>query len=339
MHYITFMLRFQVKLDKGNKAIKASEMIKKETINKLKPNNKELNILLFGLLILFGTWILLLTEPLISSQPYNASALVNTTVNITNSAPLVSNVLLDTPVDLIAYDNKTVYCNATIFDFDNQTQEVNATLYLNGITTPISPDDGNNHYSNTSCTRVGPQDRTMNYICTFDIRYYANNNTNWICNVTAKDTGNAYNSNISNLATINPLVAIKLPPLIDYGDLAVTDISDDIDANVTNAGNRDANISVEGWGATPGDGLAFVCDFGTIDISYERYNITTGINNYPFMTELTTTTTMIPRFYVQQRTDESLDSFNSTWWKVQIPIGAGGVCNGTILFSATDRGN
>lgn len=316
-----------------------SQNQKKIKMKHIMPSKQEINLILLGLFLLFGAWLLLLLEPLIHSQPYNSTALVNTTVNITNSAPMVYNVYLDTPIDLIAYDNKTVFCNATVFDFDNQTILVNATLYIVDLTDENSPDDGNDHYTNTSCSRVGPQDRIMQYRCTFSVRYYANNNSNWRCNVTAIDTGNAINSNISNLATINPLVAIKLPPLIDYGDLAVWDISDDIDANVTNAGNRDANISVEGWGATPGDGLAFVCDYGNIAINYERYNITKGIGNYPFMTSLTTTTTMIPEFYVPQRVSEILDSFNSTWWKVQIPIGAGGVCNGTILFTATDRGN
>ncbi|MEM4397888.1 MAG: hypothetical protein QW757_04670 [Candidatus Woesearchaeota archaeon] len=305
----------------------------------IKPSKQELNLILLGLILLFIAWLLLLVEPIIHSQPYNSTALVNTTVNITNSAPMVYNVYLDNPINLIAYDNKTVYCNATIFDFDNQTISVNATLYIVGITDENSVDDGNDHYTNTSCSRASPQDREMQYRCTFSVRYYANNNTNWRCNVTAKDTGNAVNSNISNLATINPLVAIKLPSLIDYGDLAVWDISPDIDANVTNAGNRDVNISVEGWGSTPGDGLAFVCDYGSIPISYERYNTTQGIGNYNDMYQLSTITTMIPNFYVPQRTSELLDSFNPTWWKVQIPIGAGGICNGTILFTATDRGN
>ena len=46
-----------------------------------------LSYFLFVLLALFGAWLLLLTEPLIIGQPYNTTALVNTTVNITNSAP------------------------------------------------------------------------------------------------------------------------------------------------------------------------------------------------------------------------------------------------------------
>lgn len=295
----------------------------------------------FALIILFallGIWWLFLTEPIILGQPYNQSVLVNTTVNITNAAPMVSNVLLDTPITLIAYDNKTVFCNATIFDWDNQTITVNATLYHEGQALANAIDDGNNHYSNTSCKRATLQNREMNYTCSFNVKYYANNNTNWRCNVTALDTRSASATNYSNTAQINPLVAIKIPQLLNYGDLMVNEISTDTLANVTNAGNRDANISVEGYGTTPGDGLAFVCDFGVIPLSYERYSNATVNATYASMNQLTGTTRMIPRFYVPQRTSEVTDSMNFTYWKVQIPTGAGGVCNGKILFTATDRG-
>ncbi len=296
-----------------------------------------LSYFLFVLLALFGAWLLLLTEPLIIGQPYNTTALVNTTVNITNSAPLVLDVSLQTPITLVAYDNKTVYCNVSVFDFDNDTLTVNATMYIQGVTSTNSPDDGNDHYSNTSCSRLTPQDRYMNYTCSFGLKYYANNNSNWRCNATVIDPDNAFTTNISQTATIFPLVAIKIPPLLDYGDVAVNQISSDTIANITNAGNRNANISVEGYGNTPGDGFAFICDFGTIALSYERYNISMN-STYTNMYQLTGTTAMIPRFYVPQRTSEILDSTNITAWKVQIPVGAGGVCNGKILFTASDRG-
>jgi hypothetical protein len=291
------------------------------------------------LVLLFGAWLFFLTEPDIRGQvTYNTTSLVNTTVNITNAAPLVYLAVLDTPVNLVAYNNKTVYCNVTVFDFDNDSVVVNATIYINGTTNTSSPDDGNNHYSNTSCARKTPQDRLMNYTCTFTVRYYANNNTKWMCNATARDVKNATGVNISNLGTINPLVAIKMPELLDYGQLEVNQISNDTLANVTNAGNRDANISVKGYGATEGDGFAFICSFGTIDLSYERYNITYN-SSYTLMSQLTSASTMISRFYVPQRTSESADSINLTMWRLQVPVGAGGVCNGKILFTASDRGN
>lgn len=314
----------------------------KQKINfKPRKSGKTGNILTAGLLLFFGllmAWVMLLAEPMTVGQPYNQTALVNTTVNITNSAPLIYAITLDTPINLIAYDNKTVYCNVTVFDYDNQTLELNATLYINGVSTPTSADDGNNHYTNASCSRITSQDRLMNYTCSFDLRYYADNTTNWICNATVKDSEGVSASNVSNYATVTPLVAIKIPDLLDYGNLAVNQISNDTAANVTNAGNRNANISVEGYGQTPLDGYAFICDFGTIALSYERYNVTVN-STFSDMSQLTGATTMIPSFYVPQRTSESADSINQTYWKVQIPIGAGGVCNGKILFTATDKGN
>jgi len=297
-----------------------------------------LTILLIVTMLLFGMWMSFLTPEISEGQTYNETAIVNTTVNITNAAPIVTSIVLDSPVDLTAYATKTVYCNLTVFDFDNDTLEVNATLYIDGVVQADSFDDGNNHYTNGSCALISPQDMTMNYTCAFEVEYYADNTTQWICNVTVADNGagQSTSSNESNHGTINPLVAIKLPTILDYGDLAVGDISPDTLANVTNAGNRDANISVEGWAETPGDGNAFNCSFGTIDLSYERYNSTAG-SLFGSMTQLTSNPVLIPDFYVPQRVSPTSDSVNSTYWKVQIPVGAGGVCHGKILFSASDR--
>jgi hypothetical protein len=42
-------------------------------------------------------------------------------------------------------------------------------------------------------------------------------------------------------------------------------------------------------------------------------------------------------FHVLQRTNETEESKNATYWKVYIPVGAAGVCNGKLMFTATDR--
>jgi len=296
-------------------------------------------IMLLGLFVVLGVWISLISVSSGYSQAYNETSLVNTTVNITNAAPAVTAITLDTPINLRSYNITQVYCNATIYDYDNDTVTLNASLYKNGETNPLSPNDGNNKYFNSSCARTSVQDNTMNYTCVFNVQYYADNSSSWICNITAADGGLLPASNLSNFATINPLVAIKMDPLLDYGDLAVGETSNDTLANITNAGNRNANISVEGYAVTPGDGLAFDCDFGSIALSYERYNSTAGIGNYADMAQLLGATTQIENgFYVPQRTSESVESTNSTYWKVYIPVGAGGVCNGKILFTASDRG-
>ena len=296
---------------------------------------------LFGATIFIAVTILFLwTLPfftkLTGGQIYNSTEIVNTTVNITNSAPLVSTVTLDDPITLIAYGNKTVTCNATVFDYDNDTVTLNATMFYEGI--PVdNPNDNNNHYTNTSCTLVNKIDEIMNFTCSFSVKYHANNGT-WYCNVTALDDDNAANTNESSGSTLDPIVAIYIPGIIDFGDLAQGQISGDILSNITNVGNRDTNISVKGWGTTQGDLLAMDCQFGSIPLQWERYNISSG-STYANMDQISDTSTMIPNFYVFQQTNDSLESINSTYWRLRIPVAAGGICNGKVLFTGSDRGN
>jgi hypothetical protein len=287
----------------------------------------------------FLFWAMLLSGPNLSfSQLYNSSYVVNTTINITNAAPAITAIALDPVVNLNSYSVQQVSCNLSVYDFDNDTLSVVGRLFLDGTVTSGSPDDNNTKYTNSTCSRTTPQDLNMNYTCVFNVWYFANNATSWICNATVSDAGIVPASNLSNFATINPLLAIKLDPLLDYGQLEVGQTSADTLANITNAGNRDANITVKGWGAAEGDGLAFVCDWGTISIDNERYSRVGG-TAYTSMTQLTINEAFFPNYFVPQRTDDALESINSTYWKVYIPVGAGGICDGKILFSAYDRGN
>jgi len=304
----------------------------------VKLNNNILNLLLGIFFSLFLIWLTFLIEPIISGQPYNQTGLVNTSVNITNAAPLVFNVATPSPINLIAYDNLTVDCNFTVYDYDNNTVDANATFHLSSVSSKSTPDQ-NTLYTNSSCTRLGPIDFYTNYTCTFSLRYFANNGT-WYCNATGIDSLNGVGTNISaTSATINPLVAIKMgSSLLDFGQVGVNGFSNDTIASITNAGNRNANISVKGYGNTEGDGLAMICDSGNIAVGNERYDVYNG-TAFGLMNPLTANSAMIRNFYIQQRTSESTDSFNSTYWKLTIPTGAAGICNGKILFTASDRGN
>jgi hypothetical protein len=314
------------------------------TLNKMWKENRTYLVMIV-LLGILSFWLLPFLADMTSGQYYNSTSLVNTTVNITNSAPLVTRIILDTPINLRSYNTTYVYCNVTIFDFDNNTVFVNATFYEASAVNSGSQNDGNNHYTNTSCSRVTPQSQYMNYTCTFNVQYYADNSTTWICNVTAldfnvthkDDWGMVPTYNVSNNATINPLVAIKMDSLLDYGEWQVGQISNDTVANITNAGNRPTNISVSGYGSTPSDGFAFICQFGTIILNEERYSNVNG-TAFASMTPLTSADIMLSDYIIPQRISEQEDQVNSTFWKVRIPIGAGGVCNGKILFTASDSG-
>ncbi len=305
--------------------------------NRQNRSMESLSLALAILVSLFGLWMFLLQGPSYSfgQQEINDTYFVNTTVNITNSAPTISAIALDTPVNLIAYDNQTVFCNVSTYDYDNDTLNVKAILFLNQTVASDAPDDGNNHYTNWSCQPTSIQGEAMNWTCSFGVRFYADNSSNWVCNATVSDSGLVNTSNTSNYAQINPLVAIKMDDLLDYGDLEVGMTSNNTEANITNAGNRPLNISVKGWGATEGDGFSFVCDYGQIDLSYERY---TPDNSTPFatMTEITGSDVQIENFLVPQRTNETHDQINTTYWRVYIPVGAGGVCNGKLQFTAED---
>jgi len=305
----------------------------------IKITEKQLNLLLVAFLAVLGAWLMaLFPYQSIGQVYYNNTTTVDTRVNITNAAPIVTSITLDSPIDLNGYGYKQVYCNVTVFDYDNDSVTVNATLYLEGVAEAGDGDDFNNHYTNSSCTNLTAQNPYMNYSCVFDVLYNADNSSNWRCNATTKDQGAYATSNISDYATGNPLVAVYVPSLIDYGNLVTGQTSDDVEANITNAGNRDINVSVKGWGNVEGDNLAFVCDSGTIALSYERYNITDN-SNYAQMTQVTTNNVRIgdSNWWIPQRTSESLESKNATYWKLFVPAGAGGLCNGKLMFTAFDR--
>jgi len=291
-----------------------------------------LAVLIAGLVI----WLMPFMLPMSQSQTYTHEATVNTTVNITNSAPIVNVVKLLDPIVLTAYDTTIIDCNVTVYDYDNDTVTLNATLHYYN-TDVDAADDDNNQYTNISCTLIDDTvDTIRKFRCTFPVEYFANNGT-WYCNATALDDDNAHSSNDSIGSTLQPLVAIYVPGIIDYGDLAQGETSGDIGKNITNVGNRDINISVEGWGAVQDDGWAMNCTFGHIEDQWERYNVSTG-SGYDDMLQIDTNLNLINGFGVTRRLDDAQESYNTTYWKLQVPVGAGGVCNGKVLFSASDAG-
>ncbi len=300
----------------------------------------------FGLILClsaFVVWaaILLLPQAGMAANGAGINMTLNTTVNITNAAPEVRSFHCPTALDLEAYGTKAFVCNVTVFDWDNDTLTVNGTFFRNDIANPDSASDNNYHYRNSSCARITPQDREMNYSCSFDVQYYADNSSQWVVNVTAYDDDDASQDNQSSDITVNSLVAIYVPGVLDFGEMAVNEISSDKLANITNAGNKNITISVNGWGATIGDGLAMNCTYGNIPLSYERYNHTqTGLSWATEMVPLSNDTTLIEGFTIMHRFDDASinNSTNSTYWKLRIPALAGGRCNGKILFTASDAG-
>ena len=104
---------------------------------------------------------------------------------ISNLPPVITNMIVDTPIDLNIGSFVTVYCNATVTDMNNisDIHSVNSTLFLNS-TGAVAPDDNNNHYSLNPCQAISNNTYSINFSCAFDVYYYANNGS-WACNITA----------------------------------------------------------------------------------------------------------------------------------------------------------
>lgn len=271
----------------------------------------------------------------ITAQPYNYDHVnVTTRANITNAAPEILSVLIDQGVTLNAGNNKTVYCNATIRDWNGWDDVilVNATLF-HETSTHESADDGNTHYTNASCFNTGNDGSfTTEYSCGFDVIHYANNGT-WTCNLTAEDSF-FFTDSLANTTSINELYALNVTDTIDYGDLAVTDTSPEIPATITNLGNMNINVSVLGYGLTQGDGLGLVCTQGSnITVENQRFATSAAVD-WTLKTPLQQTNQDMA-ITLNQPTDLTVPITFITYWQLYVPPNPFGLCTGTIRFTAT----
>ncbi|MFH1606222.1 MAG: hypothetical protein ABIC91_02665 [Nanoarchaeota archaeon] len=273
-----------------------------------------------------------------SAGPNYENVTIRTIVNITQSRPTILSIVVDEASDNITLNaglTRTVICNLTVRDWNgwNDVIGVNATFWDNNSVSMSNSDDENNHYTNATCTNTGNDGNYISYWdCAFDILYYANNGSNWICNSTVIDNYN-FTDTAFNTTTINPLYALNVTTQIDYGDLAVEDTSTSRTANVTNFGNMAIDVSIYGYGGTnfeTGNGLAFICQIGNITVDNERYS--TDDIAWASMTQLTNESATISGLTLPQRTD--LEVVNITYWKLYVPPNPYGECNGTIVFAA-----
>jgi hypothetical protein len=268
-----------------------------------------------------------------------------THVNITNAKPEVLNITIyemlnaaARNITITAGGTKTIYCNATIRDWDgfNDVKYVNATIWHVPTSNNDAADDNNSHYTNSSCTfNESISAKVGWYVCSFEVYYYSNNGT-WSCNVTAQDYANKTGSLVNN-TIFYPVYALNVTDGIDYGNLAVEDTSPvDIVANITNLGNMGINISVEGYGARRRDGLAMNCSLnGNISVDNERFSVSSGIA-YGAKTSLVGTPggVLIPGLTMPKQTVPTTYIINSTYWMLYVPPNPAGNCTGNIIFTA-----
>ena len=275
----------------------------------------------------------------------NKNVTVTTFVNITHSKPEVLNVTVYEAINLSnrnitinAGSTKTVYCNATLRDWDgfNDITKVNATLYYMPTSNHTAFDNNNSHYTNSTCTLngTGPIGYLGWFICSFDVQYFANNGT-WSCNMTIVNSWN-YTNYGSNTTIFYPVYALNVTDGIDYGGVSVYSFSNDTIANLTNLGNMAINVTVEGYGAKRGDNLAMNCTVnGNISIENEHFSLTNG-TNYDLKTNLTSTLggLTIPGLTMPKQTISGSPIVNLTYWQLYIPPNPAGNCTGAIIFTA-----
>jgi hypothetical protein len=302
---------------------------------------KKVSVIILLCLIIFLVYLYNSIPPVLSwgngSNYKNYS--VRSTVNVTNAYPEIINITCNSgaSITLTAGSTKTVSCLVQIRDYNggNTINYVNGTFYYY-LNQSSDPDDNNTHYTNATCINETPNGYYVNWTCAFDVWYYANNGS-WRINSTVNDSFGAKDNDYNN-ATISALLALNVTDLIDFGQLAVTQTSLSIQANVTNFGNRPINVTVYGFGgndSVAGAGLAMNCTVRNISISNERYDINASAN-YDLMTSLTGSPIMIPGIKIEKQTLPDVYAFNSTYWRLHVNITTNpfGVCNGTVVFSA-----
>ena len=313
---------------------------------------KRLNYILISLLaaVMAFLGVSLTTDSVIGVNVTNSSVVAR--VNVTNTEPNLYLVRIDSPldsnrnIDLTANTATTVICNGSVQDtngFDD-IKNVSATLY--DITIASNAADNNNtHYSNISCgpcaVVAGTNNKNGTCLCQFAVQYYANPAA-WQCNMTINDSGGIIRSLNSSFTTINEVLGISIEnSILEYGNLSVSQISDPIRENITNGGNIPINVTVRGFGGgdeTVGQNVSMICESGT-NITFGNQRFFPGNNiAYADMFNLTNQSIQIFNLTIPQRTvDTGLgNSSNATFWRLQVPIGASGVCNGTIIFGAVD---
>jgi len=286
-----------------------------------------------------------------------AVADVNETVEIEGlleigaSAPTIIGIEIhDGSVTLLANSTRIVNCTVEIEDFDTDVDIVNVTaeFFDNTASFHGDADDNNHHYTNTSCyidTGYGDVYTALAH-CLFDVQYYANAGT-WNCSAYVLDNS-SYFHNESNTTEIQPLLAIGMPDVIDYGTVNATFASDENMTNITNFGNVQINLSLSGYAIYEDDNLSMNCTMGflkNISIGYEKYNLTTsnlGILNLAAFeanySNLTGNATVKEFNLDYNQNDTDNEAVNTTYWRIYVPDGIAGSCQGTIIVGATQAG-
>ena len=276
----------------------------------------------------------------------NVTVITNLTIG--NVFPDMSNVSIEnnaSSLALVPNASRVVTCVGLATDYNGwaDVKYSFAVLYDNTSSSYNGADDNNLHYTNSSCTITQEGTYTDWINCTFNVWYYANPGV-WTCTILVNDTLRkpGYGSDVINVSS---LLALGLPDVIYYGEVNATDVSGENLSNITNYGNVKINLSLSGYGFTLNDGNAMNCTSGAIkniSIGLEKYNLTTanpGVMNYTQFNQTYLNLTSAPVVKTYNLNFRQNDTFNeatnTTYWRIYVPTGVAGTCQGNIIFGAT----
>ena len=268
-----------------------------------------------------------------------------------NSPPIILSLNVDddltypiNQIDLFAASTRDVICEAIIEEYDGDSL-FNVIAEFFGETSSFygDSDDNNTHYTNNSCyvnDSYGTENQSQ-ILCGFEVEYYANSE-NWVCNFTIEDNYSV-SSDESNSTFINQLLSIEVNSFFDFGYVNSQAVSNESVMNITNMGNTKINISFLGYAINEGDGFAMNCsDDGNLSIDLLKYNLTAStfgeltfgeFNNYYL--NLTGSSAIKNTGLNFRQNDLLNEAVNSTYWRIYVPEGVAGDCQGNIVISAT----
>ena len=269
----------------------------------------------------------------------------NMTVDIGNTAPTISNTTMTfndavsgTDIILTASSNTNIVsCNATASDVNGWQDIVSAAArFYHSTSTSNGADDKNNHYSANNgslavgnCNLGSGSGNTVPVVCQIYLEHEATNGT-WTCNITVNDSAsaNAWNTTTNTVAQLVAMTVYN--DTLAYGSMSPDSNSSTLAANVTNEGNVQVGVQV--------NGTAMICNVtGSVPLTNIKYSATNQA--YEVMTTaLTGSAATVSGFtLVPQGISPFADDQNATlntYWAIGVPVGVKGTCVGNVTVTA-----
>lgn len=228
------------------------------------------------------------------------------------------------------------HVNGTVSDADGfaDIQSVNVVFYRSGVAGGADCNfDKDNCYRPPNCNLSNGNANTVDYDCQINVDYFADPTDSgtyaadsWKVRVRVTDSlQNVDDTTYNN--ELNSLLAVSInPPNINYGSLALGNISSTVAINVKNSGNVNADARVSAAGNMG-------CPTGNIPVANQKYGRTDGTYQELEYTLSTTPTNAL--LSLPQQTNDQAIVTDDLFFKVKIPTsGVQGTCNGITNITA-----